>query len=187
MRRRQRSACRLHRAGWSPPFPGRSRRPPAGRYGAAPVHRGTYGACSPRIACGEKRGSSGVGAAWKPPAVVRYERGCSVEVASCSIFLYNNLIIRARSPVGNIDEAGRLSWGLRRVPRILAIDLGEVRMGLAVSDDLMITAQPLPTWRRMGRRSDFAHLGDLVEKWGVHQVVVGYPRHLGGEVGEQAA
>ncbi|MGH7423500.1 MAG: Holliday junction resolvase RuvX, partial [Candidatus Methylomirabilales bacterium] len=46
--------------------------------------------------------------------------------------------------------------------RILAIDLGEVRMGLAVSDDLMITAQPLPTWRRMGRRSDFAHLGDLV-------------------------
>ncbi|MGH7387565.1 MAG: Holliday junction resolvase RuvX, partial [Candidatus Methylomirabilales bacterium] len=35
--------------------------------------------------------------------------------------------------------------------------------------------------------SDFAHLGDLVEKWGVHQVVVGHPRHLGGEVGAQAA
>ena len=110
-----------------------------------------------------------------------------MEVASRSIFLYNNLIIRARSPVGRIDDAGRFSWGLRRVARILAIDLGEVRMGLAVSDDLMITAQPLPTWRRMGRRSDFAHLGDLVEKWGVHQVVVGHPRHLGGEVGEQAA
>ncbi|MCI0483716.1 MAG: Holliday junction resolvase RuvX [candidate division NC10 bacterium] len=71
--------------------------------------------------------------------------------------------------------------------RILAIDLGEVRMGLAVSDDLMITAQPLPTWRRGDRRSDLAHLGDLVEKWGVHQVVVGYPRLLGGQVGEQAA
>jgi putative Holliday junction resolvase len=76
---------------------------------------------------------------------------------------------------------------LWRVARILAIDLGEVRMGLAVSDDLMITAQPLPTWRRRDRRSDFAHLGDLVEKWGVHQVVVGYPRLLGGQVGEQAA
>lgn len=60
-------------------------------------------------------------------------------------------------------------------------------MGLAVSDDLMITAQPLPTWRRRDRGSDFAHLGDLVEKWGVHQVVVGHPRLLGGKVGEQAA
>lgn len=60
-------------------------------------------------------------------------------------------------------------------------------MGLAISDDLMITAQPLPTWRRRGLREDFAHLEDLVEAWGVHQVVVGHPRHLGGEVGEKAA
>jgi putative Holliday junction resolvase len=60
-------------------------------------------------------------------------------------------------------------------------------MGLAVSDDLTITAQPLPTWRRRDQRSDFAHLGELVEEWGIHQIVVGYPRHLGGGVGEQAA
>lgn len=60
-------------------------------------------------------------------------------------------------------------------------------MGLAISDELMITAQPLPTWRRKGRRADLAHLGSLVEAWSVHQVVVGYPRHLGGDVGEKAA
>ncbi|MBW8057940.1 MAG: Holliday junction resolvase RuvX [candidate division NC10 bacterium] len=70
--------------------------------------------------------------------------------------------------------------------RILAIDLGEVRMGLAISDELMITAQPLPTWRRKDQRADLAHLASLVETWGVHQVVVGYPKHLGGEVGERA-
>ena len=59
-------------------------------------------------------------------------------------------------------------------------------MGLAISDELMITAQPLPTWRRKDQRADLAHLTSLVETWGVHQVVVGYPKHLGGEVGERA-
>jgi putative Holliday junction resolvase len=73
------------------------------------------------------------------------------------------------------------------VARILAVDLGEVRMGLAVSDELMITAQPLPTWRRRDRRADLAHLASLVETWGVHQVVVGFPKHLSGEEGEKAS
>lgn len=60
-------------------------------------------------------------------------------------------------------------------------------MGLAVSDELMITAQPLPTWHRRGRRQDLAHLQGLVQGWGVQEVVVGYPKHLGGEVGEKAS
>jgi len=72
------------------------------------------------------------------------------------------------------------------VTRILAVDLGDVRMGLAMSDELMITAQPLPTWHRRDRREDLAHLQGLVETWGVQQVVVGYPRHLKGGVGESA-
>jgi putative Holliday junction resolvase len=63
------------------------------------------------------------------------------------------------------------------VTRVLAIDLGEVRMGLAISDELMITAQPLPTWRRKGKQADVAHLKDLVGTWGVERVVVGY-EHL---------
>lgn len=71
--------------------------------------------------------------------------------------------------------------------RILAIDLGEVRMGLAMSDELMITAQPLPTWRRKGMQADVAHLKELVGTWEVEQVVVGYPKHLGGTVGERAS
>lgn len=60
-------------------------------------------------------------------------------------------------------------------------------MGLAISDELMITAQPLPTWRRKDRRADLAHLQNLVETWSVHQVVVGYPKHLKGGVGESAS
>jgi putative holliday junction resolvase len=60
-------------------------------------------------------------------------------------------------------------------------------MGLAISDELMITAQPLPTWHRRDRREDLAHLQGLVETWEVQQVVVGDPRHLKGGVGESAA
>lgn len=71
--------------------------------------------------------------------------------------------------------------------RILAIDLGKVRIGLAMSDELMMTAQPLPTWRRKGMQADLAQLKSLVATWGVEEVVVGYPRHLGGGIGERAA
>jgi putative Holliday junction resolvase len=76
---------------------------------------------------------------------------------------------------------------LGSVARILAIDLGKVRMGLAVSDELGITAQPLPTWRRKGIRADVAHLKGLMEVWGVERVVLGYPRRLGGDIGEMAS
>lgn len=60
-------------------------------------------------------------------------------------------------------------------------------MGLAVSDELMITAQPLPTWHRRGDRADLAHLEDTVKAWGVNEVVVGFPRNLEGRVGESAS
>lgn len=60
-------------------------------------------------------------------------------------------------------------------------------MGLAISDELTITAQPLPTWRRKGMQADLAQLKNLVETRGVEEVVVGYPRHLGGGIGEKAS
>lgn len=73
------------------------------------------------------------------------------------------------------------------VGRVLAIDLGEVHMGLAVSDELMLTAQPLPTYRRKGWRQDLAHLRDLVARWEVGEVVVGLPKSMGGATGPQAS
>ncbi len=60
-------------------------------------------------------------------------------------------------------------------------------MGLAISDELRMTAQPLPTWRRKGMQADLAQVKSLAETWGVEEVVVGYPRHLGGGIGEKAS
>ncbi len=73
-------------------------------------------------------------------------------------------------------DAGRASG------RIVALDLGEVRTGVAVSDPGATIARPLEVVPSEGL-SD--HLRDLVRE-GVAEVVVGVPRTLGGELGFQA-
>jgi putative Holliday junction resolvase len=66
--------------------------------------------------------------------------------------------------------------------RILAIDFGTKRIGLAVSDALGITAQGLPTLERTRLRDDLEHLGALAEEYAVERVLVGNPiGHRGGE------
>jgi putative holliday junction resolvase len=67
--------------------------------------------------------------------------------------------------------------------RVLALDLGEVRVGLALSDELRITAQPAGTIPRGGSRSFLRAIASLVAERGVSAVVVGHPLHLSGEEG----
>jgi putative holliday junction resolvase len=70
--------------------------------------------------------------------------------------------------------------------RILAIDYGARRMGLAVSDPLGITAQGLETLERKNKRSDFARLERTVREFNVGEIVLGYPLRMSGEEGAQA-
>lgn len=70
--------------------------------------------------------------------------------------------------------------------RILAIDYGSRRMGLAVSDPLGITAQGLETLQRQNKRSDLAHLQRVVRDYEVREIVLGYPLRMSGEAGTQA-
>ncbi len=68
------------------------------------------------------------------------------------------------------------------IPRILAIDFGTKRMGLAISDALGMTAQGLPTLQRTRIADDLEHLRALVEEYSVEKVLVGNPiGHSGGE------
>lgn len=67
--------------------------------------------------------------------------------------------------------------------RVMAVDLGEKRIGLALSDALGITAQPLPTYLRRDLQADLAHLKALVVEHGVETVVVGLPLKLDGGEG----
>lgn len=70
--------------------------------------------------------------------------------------------------------------------RILAVDYGRKRIGLAISDELELTAQPLATFERTNRRGDLRHLREIVKKHGVGRIVVGNPVRLNGSAGEMA-
>jgi putative Holliday junction resolvase len=64
--------------------------------------------------------------------------------------------------------------------RILAIDFGMKRMGLAVSDALGITGQGLPTLERKRREDDLRRIQRLVEQYSARLVIVGNPISQGG-------
>jgi putative holliday junction resolvase len=70
--------------------------------------------------------------------------------------------------------------------RILAVDYGRKRIGLALSDELGVTAQPLSTLVRTNRREDFRRLREICRLYGVHRILVGHPVHISGEAGEMA-
>ena len=70
--------------------------------------------------------------------------------------------------------------------KILAIDYGRARMGLAIADTESRLAQPLGTLERINRNEDMRRLRELVGENGVRQIVVGLPLRLDGTVGEMA-
>jgi putative Holliday junction resolvase len=70
--------------------------------------------------------------------------------------------------------------------RILALDVGEKRIGLAVSDPLGITAQGLEVLIRKDPQTDLARLLEVAREWHVQEILVGLPRHLDGRPGQQA-
>jgi putative Holliday junction resolvase len=71
--------------------------------------------------------------------------------------------------------------------RILALDLGKKRIGLAISDPLGITAQGLPNLNRTNKRSDLAALEELAKEREVGLFLMGNPIHMGGSEGRQSA
>ena len=70
--------------------------------------------------------------------------------------------------------------------RVLGLDLGEVRIGLALSDPLGVTAQPLETMNRVGPKKDLRALAALARERDVATVVIGLPLLLSGEEGSKA-
>ena len=71
--------------------------------------------------------------------------------------------------------------------RILALDLGKRRIGLALSDPLRITAQGIETFTRVRVREDLESLATLAEARGVTEFLFGEPLHMSGDVSRQSA
>jgi putative Holliday junction resolvase len=70
--------------------------------------------------------------------------------------------------------------------RILGLDVGARRIGVAVSDPLGITAQGLDTLQRKTKRHDFEYLQRLIQEYDVREIVVGLPLRMSGAEGIQS-
>ena len=69
--------------------------------------------------------------------------------------------------------------------RILAIDYGTARVGMALSDPLKITAQPMDTLNISGNNELlYAKLTEIFNKLDIEKIVIGYPKHLNGYVSD---
>ncbi len=84
---------------------------------------------------------------------------------------------------------GRKSSNVARetcAKRVLAIDYGRRRIGLALSDELRVTARPLVTILRVNREADLRRLRQICREHAVAHIIVGHPLHLSGKPGEMA-
>ena len=68
----------------------------------------------------------------------------------------------------------------------MGLDVGDRRIGVAVSDELGLTAQPVLTLRRKNLRADLGSLARLLRKYACAKVVVGNPLYMSGDTSPQA-
>ena len=70
--------------------------------------------------------------------------------------------------------------------RLLSLDIGDKRVGVAVCDETQTLARPLLTVKRASKQADFARIAALCREHAIEKVIVGLPRTLRGEEGPQA-
>lgn len=69
--------------------------------------------------------------------------------------------------------------------RIMSMDVGNKRIGIAVSDPLGITAQGLDTIVRTNKDTDIKKVGELIQTYQPDKIVIGLPKNMNGSIGEQ--
>ncbi|MEG6585614.1 Holliday junction resolvase RuvX [Dendrosporobacter sp. 1207_IL3150] len=67
--------------------------------------------------------------------------------------------------------------------RILALDVGDRTIGVAVSDELLFTAQGVEVIRRTSLEKDFTRLQQIVSQYDVKTILVGLPKNMNGTIG----
>ena len=80
-----------------------------------------------------------------------------------------------------------MSGGFAVVPRVLGVDFGRARIGVAVSDELGLLAHPVETIPAARLDDAAKRIATLAREKNVERVVLGLPRHMNGEMGAAAA
>jgi len=70
--------------------------------------------------------------------------------------------------------------------RIMGLDVGDKTIGVAVSDELFLTAQALKTIKRKSKKKDLYVLRGIIEEKNVEKIVVGLPYNMNGTLGPQS-
>jgi putative holliday junction resolvase len=83
-----------------------------------------------------------------------------------------------------LDKNGQM--GDKAKMRTMGLDIGMRTIGVAISDELGITAQGLKTIRRTSREGDFEEIRKIVNEFQIGKIVVGLPKNMDGTLGKQA-
>jgi len=70
--------------------------------------------------------------------------------------------------------------------RTMGLDVGTHTIGVAISDELGITAQGLKTLKRRSMEDDFKELTTIIDQFEIERIVVGLPKNMDGTLGKQA-
>ena len=73
--------------------------------------------------------------------------------------------------------------------RVMGLDYGRSTVGVAISDSMGLTAQPIETITRKGEnklRTTYARIRELINEYEIERIVVGLPLHMNGEKGDRA-
>jgi putative Holliday junction resolvase len=70
--------------------------------------------------------------------------------------------------------------------RIMGLDIGTRTIGIAISDELGITAQGLKTLRRKSMEEDFKEIAAIIRQFEIEKIIVGLPQNMDGTLGRQA-
>jgi putative Holliday junction resolvase len=76
--------------------------------------------------------------------------------------------------------------GNKMLMRTMGLDIGTRNIGIAMSDELGITAQGLKTLRRKSTEEDLREIAAIVGQFEIDKIVVGLPKNMNGTLGEQA-
>ncbi len=84
----------------------------------------------------------------------------------------------------DLDKGGTM--GNKREMRIMGLDIGSHTIGIAISDELGMTAQGLKTIKRKSMEEDFTEIKTIIFKFEIEKIVVGLPKNMDGTLGKGA-
>jgi putative Holliday junction resolvase len=93
-------------------------------------------------------------------------------------------MLRQKAYNRNLDNVRQM--GNKKLMRTMGLDIGTHTIGIAISDELRITAQGFKTLRRKSPEGDLKELSTIVHQFEIEEIVVGLPKNMNGTLGRQA-